>query len=67
MLLIFVDVSNAEEITDVESILFDLSTLRSATANFSEENKLGQGGFGSVFKVKAAPLSVISLLLKDIT
>ncbi|KAH7662209.1 Non-specific serine/threonine protein kinase protein [Dioscorea alata] len=44
------DVSNAGEIMDVESILFDLSTLRSATANFSEENKLGQGGFGSVFK-----------------
>ncbi|KAJ0983258.1 hypothetical protein J5N97_011513 [Dioscorea zingiberensis] len=42
--------TNPEEITSVESILFDLSTLRTATANFSEENKLGQGGFGSVYK-----------------
>ncbi|KAM0952317.1 putative protein kinase RLK-Pelle-DLSV family [Dioscorea sansibarensis] len=44
------DVNDPEEITNVESILFDLSTLRFATTNFSEENKLGQGGFGSVFK-----------------
>ncbi|KAJ0983295.1 hypothetical protein J5N97_011550 [Dioscorea zingiberensis] len=42
--------TNPEEITSVESILFDLSTLRNATANFSEENKLGEGGFGSVYK-----------------
>ncbi|KAJ0983391.1 hypothetical protein J5N97_011646 [Dioscorea zingiberensis] len=45
------DDTNPEEITSVESILFDLSTLRTATANFSEENKLGQGGFGSVYKL----------------
>ncbi|URE23372.1 receptor-like protein kinase [Musa troglodytarum] len=32
-----------ELITGVESLLFDLSTLRLATANFSEENKLGEG------------------------
>ncbi|URE23378.1 receptor-like protein kinase [Musa troglodytarum] len=39
-----------ELITGVESLLFDLSTLRLATANFSEENKLGEGGFGVVYK-----------------
>ncbi|KAJ0981223.1 hypothetical protein J5N97_009478 [Dioscorea zingiberensis] len=43
--------TNPEEITSVESILFDLSTLKTATANFSEENKLGEGGFGSVYKM----------------
>ncbi|XP_073005376.1 cysteine-rich receptor-like protein kinase 6 isoform X1 [Typha latifolia] len=37
-------------ITDVESLLLRLSTLRAATANFSEINKLGQGGFGTVYK-----------------
>lgn len=31
--------------------LFDLSTIASATNNFSFLNKLGQGGFGSVYKV----------------
>nr|XP_018686595.1 PREDICTED: cysteine-rich receptor-like protein kinase 10 [Musa acuminata subsp. malaccensis] len=39
-----------ELITGVESLLFDLSTLRLATANFSEENRLGEGGFGAVYK-----------------
>ncbi|KAH7662212.1 Non-specific serine/threonine protein kinase protein [Dioscorea alata] len=42
--------TESEEITDVESILFDLSMLRDATANFSDENKLGEGGFGAVYK-----------------
>ncbi|MQM19189.1 hypothetical protein Taro_052190 [Colocasia esculenta] len=41
---------NAQEISTVESLLFDLSTLRVATGNFSDQNKLGQGGFGSVYK-----------------
>ncbi|KAJ0983346.1 hypothetical protein J5N97_011601 [Dioscorea zingiberensis] len=44
------DTSDPEQITSVESILFDLSTLRDATENFSSENKLGQGGFGAVYK-----------------
>ncbi|KAM0952316.1 putative protein kinase RLK-Pelle-DLSV family [Dioscorea sansibarensis] len=42
--------TDPEQITSVESILFDLSTLRDATANFSNENKLGEGGFGAVYK-----------------
>ena len=32
--------------------IFDLSCIVAATDNFSPTNKLGQGGFGSVFKVK---------------
>lgn len=31
--------------------LFDLSTIIAATNNFSVFNKLGEGGFGSVYKV----------------
>jgi hypothetical protein len=31
--------------------MFDLGTLACATNNFSVENKLGEGGFGSVYKV----------------
>ncbi|XP_077243471.1 cysteine-rich receptor-like protein kinase 25 isoform X2 [Tasmannia lanceolata] len=34
----------------IESLQFSLATIRAATNNFSEENKLGQGGFGAVFK-----------------
>ncbi|KAJ4828200.1 hypothetical protein Tsubulata_045710 [Turnera subulata] len=33
-----------------ELTLFDLATLTSATDNFSRTNKLGQGGFGPVYK-----------------
>ncbi|XP_057536779.1 cysteine-rich receptor-like protein kinase 6 isoform X2 [Amaranthus tricolor] len=36
----------------MDSLLFDLSTLRTATANFSVDNKLGEGGFGAVYKGK---------------
>ncbi|XP_073108410.1 cysteine-rich receptor-like protein kinase 10 isoform X1 [Elaeis guineensis] len=45
-----VDGTNPEEIRSVESLLLDISMLRVATANFSEENKLGEGGFGAVYK-----------------
>nr|ALF95902.1 serine-threonine kinase STK6 [Cocos nucifera] len=44
------DGTRPEEIASVESLLLDISTLRAATANFSEENKLGEGGFGAVYK-----------------
>ncbi|XP_078171376.1 uncharacterized protein LOC144565483 [Carex rostrata] len=44
------NVSNPEEIKSVESLLLDLSVLRVATIDFAEENKLGEGGFGAVYK-----------------
>ncbi|KAJ0983400.1 hypothetical protein J5N97_011655 [Dioscorea zingiberensis] len=40
---------NGESISG-DCLLFDLGTLRHATNNFSDENKLGEGGFGSVYK-----------------
>lgn len=40
-----------DEIRSVESLQFDFGTIRVATDNFFEENKLGQGGFGAVYKV----------------
>ena len=36
---------------DLELPLFDLHTMAVATNNFSDANKLGQGGFGRVYKV----------------
>jgi hypothetical protein len=41
-----------------EFTLFDLSELLEATKSFAEENRLGQGGFGPVYKVNK-----ISILL----
>ena len=39
------------EISGVESLQFDLALIQAATGNFSPNNKLGEGGFGEVFRV----------------
>jgi len=43
-----------DEISTAESLQFDFRTIRVATDNFSIDNKLGEGGFGSVYKVTLA-------------
>lgn len=40
----------ANEIEAAESLKFDFSTIRKATNNFSRDRKLGEGGFGEVYK-----------------
>ncbi|XP_059436637.1 cysteine-rich receptor-like protein kinase 44 [Corylus avellana] len=40
----------ADEVISAESLQFDFATIRVATNNFSDANKLGQGGFGAVYK-----------------
>ena len=42
---------NAHYEEDLELPLFDMSIITSATNNFSTDNILGEGGFGSVYKV----------------
>nr|XP_019703288.1 cysteine-rich receptor-like protein kinase 10 isoform X3 [Elaeis guineensis] len=37
-------------ITRKSSLLFDLPTIKEATNNFSSANKVGEGGFGTVYK-----------------
>ncbi|KAK8491470.1 hypothetical protein V6N11_059395 [Hibiscus sabdariffa] len=37
-------------IKTAESLQYDFDTVRAATDNFSDANKLGQGGFGAVYK-----------------
>ncbi|KAK0579238.1 hypothetical protein LWI29_023269 [Acer saccharum] len=41
---------NADETETVESLQFNFSTIKVATNDFSNDNKLGQGGFGAVYK-----------------
>ena len=42
---------NSPEVTFEELPLFNLASLEIATDNFHMANKLGQGGFGPVYKV----------------
>ncbi|KAH9302192.1 hypothetical protein KI387_013775, partial [Taxus chinensis] len=37
-------------ISQDEKLIFNLENLRAATRNFHEDNKLGEGGFGPVYK-----------------
>lgn len=39
-----------DDMSIAESIQFDFNEIRAATDDFSDANKLGQGGFGSVYK-----------------
>ncbi|KAF5474407.1 hypothetical protein F2P56_006308 [Juglans regia] len=40
----------ANHITTAESLQFDFATIEAATGKFSDDNKLGEGGFGAVYK-----------------
>ncbi|MED6134162.1 hypothetical protein PIB30_034690 [Stylosanthes scabra] len=44
------EISGERTMDDLELPLFDFTTLTMATNNFSKENKLGEGGFGSVYR-----------------
>lgn len=41
-----------DDITTPESLQFDLATIEAATNKFSADYKLGEGGFGEVYKVQ---------------
>ena len=52
-------VGKVEEVKDMELQFFYLGTLKTATNNFSDENKLGAGGFGVVYKVRKKKLAIL--------
>jgi hypothetical protein len=47
----FKNQTDSKENEDIDIPIYDLSTIANATNNFSIDNKLGQGGFGPVYKV----------------
>ncbi|XP_060669929.1 G-type lectin S-receptor-like serine/threonine-protein kinase At4g27290 [Ziziphus jujuba] len=42
--------NNKSQLENLEGLVFDLVTIFEATSNFSTSNKLGEGGFGYVYK-----------------
>ncbi|KAK0579381.1 hypothetical protein LWI29_025454 [Acer saccharum] len=43
-------IGGVDEIDSMESLQFNFSTIKAATNDFPDDNKLGQGGFGAVYK-----------------
>uniref|UniRef100_A0A0E0I1Y5 Uncharacterized protein n=2 Tax=Oryza nivara TaxID=4536 RepID=A0A0E0I1Y5_ORYNI len=58
--------TNPDDIQSIDSLLLDLSTLRAATDNFADRNKLGEGGFGAVYKLKTELVLVAKLRHKNL-
>ena len=55
--------SGERNMDDLELPMFDFNTLTMATNNFSEANKLGQGGFGSVYRV--GPFFIAAIITQN--
>ena len=51
--------SGDKNMDDLELPFFDFNTITMATNNFSESNKLGQGGFGSVYRVSRHYIGIL--------
>ncbi|KAJ0843579.1 putative non-specific serine/threonine protein kinase [Helianthus annuus] len=49
---------DTEEITTAKSLQYSFGVIKAATNNFSENNKLGDGGFGVVYKVQNHTISL---------
>ncbi|KAG7019663.1 Cysteine-rich receptor-like protein kinase 29, partial [Cucurbita argyrosperma subsp. argyrosperma] len=50
-----------EKTTTVGFLQFDFNTIRTATDEFSDENKLGEGGFGAVYKGKLPNKRIVAV------
>jgi len=45
--------------SDLDLPIFDFGTIAAGTGNFSPVNKLGEGGFGPVYKVNINTLLIL--------
>ncbi|KAM7254928.1 hypothetical protein ACFE04_020169 [Oxalis oulophora] len=60
------DDDDNSRISIVESLHFDFNTIKAATDNFSTANKLGEGGFGPVYKASHKLMIVMRIEMKTI-
>lgn len=63
--MIIADVFGGKNVIgSVEALHFDIHTLRSAIENFSTHNKIGEGGFGTVYKVSNDNDTIVCAILE---
>ncbi|KAL5165809.1 Photosystem I reaction center subunit VI, chloroplastic [Glycine soja] len=48
--------NNGVQVDDMDLLVFDLSTIAKTTSNFTVKNKIGEGGFGLVYRMVRDPL-----------
>lgn len=60
------NISDQDGRRETEIPLFDLSTMNGATDNFSIQNKLGEGGFGPVYKVLRVCLGLLMIVKQSL-
>lgn len=53
-----------EEISSKDFSQFDFEKIRDATNGFSDANKLGQGGFGAVYRVTRESIQFYLCIVK---
>ncbi|XP_020575406.1 probable leucine-rich repeat receptor-like serine/threonine-protein kinase At3g14840 [Phalaenopsis equestris] len=53
--------AKGSDLRGLESITFSLRQIQAATSNFSSSNKIGEGGFGSVYKGELPDKTVIAV------
>ena len=56
----------AAEVEALSSLKFEFRVIQAATSDFSEESKLGEGGFGPVYKVNKPVFYLLRLQIFDI-
>ena len=57
----------AAEVEALSSLKFEFRVIQVATSDFSEETKLGEGGFGPVYKVNKPVFDLLRLQIFDMT
>ncbi|KAF2583910.1 hypothetical protein F2Q70_00034930 [Brassica cretica] len=57
--------TDGDDIATAGSLQFDFKAIEAATDKFSQENKLGQGGFGQVYKVLIHCLQLVDPSFQD--